>query len=183
MHKIKHLPFTTTHFIFQIVIRANGTIVRNVTAPSDRTHTLIPLYGISPFKIYTVQISAINKIGAGPASSLFTMYVDPSLILYEHSRSGDYGGSGSELGYTWLIVFLVSVALILVVISSLLLICRRRHGSLKQKSIGYLAANTAESFHSQMNNGGLTLRTGTESGCNNSSMMNSTSLSNTDHGK
>ena len=108
------------------------------------------------------------------------------MILYEHSMRGNYGGSGSELRYTWLIVFLVSLALILVVISSLLLICRRlHHGSLKQKSIGgYLAANTAESFHSQVNNGGSTLRAGGgEPGCNISSMINSTSISNNDHGK
>ena len=169
-------------FVFQIVVRANETIIKNITVSSDRLQTRIPIYGLSPYKIYNTQVSAVNKIGVGPSSSLYRVSVDPSVtLLYDKSLRGMFGGGNSELGYTWLIVFLVSLAVMLIIISGLLIFYRRRHGSMKQKSMGYLVANTTESFHSQINNGSSAIRSGVE-GCNITSLMNSSTLSSGDQG-
>ena len=165
------------------MIRANETIIKNITVSSDRLQTLIPVHGILSYNICTAQISAVNEIGVGPASPLNTVSVDPSIVsLYEKSMRGTFGNGSSEVGYTWLVVFLISLALMLIIISGLLIFYRRCHGNLKQKSNGYLAANTTESFHSQVNNGTTVVRGGSEN-CNISSIMNSSTLSNGDHCK
>ena len=160
----------------QIVIRANETIIKNITVSTDRTKTLIPVYGILPYKVSTAQVSAINEIGVGPASSLHKINIDPSITsLYEKSMRGTY--NRSEVGYTWLVVFLISLVSMLMIISILFLFYRRCHGNIKQKSNGYLAANTTESFHGQVNNVSASIHGGNES-CNISSIMNSSTISN-----
>ena len=168
------------------MIRTNETIIKNVTVSSDQTQTLIPVYGILPYKLSSAQVSAVNEIGVGPPSSLHKISIDPSITsLYEKSIRGSSGNTRSEVGYTWLVVFLISLALMLIIISGLLIIYRRcHHGNLKQKSNGYLAANTTESFHSHINNGTTTSnRGGNNESCNISSVMNSSTLINVDHGK
>ena len=160
----------------QIIIRANETIIKNITVSTDRTKTLIPVYGILPYKVSTAQVSAINEIGVGPASSLHKINIDPSITsLYEKSMRGTY--NRSEVGYTWLVVFLISLVSMLMIISILFLFYRRCHGNIKQKSNGYLAANTTESFHGQVNNVSSSIHGGNES-CNISSIMNSSTISN-----
>ena len=170
------IPNTVTCIFLQIVIRANETIIKNITVSTDRTKTLIPVYGILPYKVSTAQVSAINEIGVGPASSLHKINIDPSITsLYEKSMRGTY--NRSEVGYTWLVVFLISLVSMLMIISILFLFYRRCHGNIKQKSNGYLAANTTESFHGQVNNVSASIHGGNES-CNISSIMNSSTISN-----
>ena len=132
----------------------------------------------------TAQVSAVNEIGRGPASSLHTITIDPSIAsMYEKSiRGTSFGSSRSEVGYTWLIIFLISLALMLIVLSALLVSYRRCHGNLKQKTNGYLAANTTESFHSQIHNGTSTISGGNVS-ANISSIMNTSTLSCGEHGE
>ena len=129
-------------------------------------------------------MSAVNEIGRGPSSSLHTIAIDPTItLMYEKSiRGTSFGSSRSEVGYTWLIIFLISLALMLIVLSGLLVSYRKCQGSLKQKSNGYLAANTTESFHSQIHNGTSTISGGNVSG-NISSIMNNSTLSSGEHGK
>ena len=173
-------------FFLQIVIRANETIIKNITVSTDRTKTLIPVVGVLPYKVSTAQVSAVNEIGVGPASPLHKISIDQTITsLYEKNMRGPFGGSTrSEVGYTWLVVFLTSLALMLIIISGLLIFYRRCHGNLKQKSNGYLAANTTESYHSHVNNSSSAiLRGGGGEPCNISSIMNSSTLSNNDHCK
>ena len=170
--------------MFQIVIRANETIIKNITVSSEKTQALIPVNGVLPYKVSTAQVSAVNEIGLGPSSSLNTITIDPTIAsMYEKSiRGTSFGSSRSEVGYTWLIIFLISLALMLIVLSGLLVSYRRCHSNLKQKSNGYLAANTTESYHSQIHNNGTSTIGGGNVPGNISSIMNTSTLSSGEHG-
>ena len=171
--------------MLQIIIRANETIIKNLTISDEKAQAIIPVNGMLPHKVSTAQVSAVNEIGHGPASSLHTITIDPSITsMYEKSiRGTSFGSSRSEVGYTWLIIFLISLALMLIVLSALLVSYRRCHGNLKQKSNGYLAANTTESFHSQINNNGTSIINGGNVSGNISSIMNTSTLSSGEHGE
>ena len=95
--------------MLQIIIRANETIIKNLTISDEKTQAIIPVNGMLPHKVSTVQVSAVNEIGHGPASSLHTITIDPSITsMYEKSiRGTSFGNSRSEVGYTWLIIFLI----------------------------------------------------------------------------
>ena len=153
-----------------------------MTVSSEQTHAFIQVYGILPHKVSTAQVSAVNGIGVGPTSSLHKISIDPTI---QKSIRSTFGNPKSKVGYTWLVVFLISLTLMLVIISGLLIFYRRCHrGNLKQKSNGYLAANTTESFHGHVNNGTATSNRGGKNDSGNiSAIMNSSTLINGDQGK